>query len=451
MYEWSETDLMIRDAVRGFIDKEIRPNLESLESGEIPPYPIIRKLFAEFGIDAMAGDAVEKMLAKERARVDGETSGGGSAGGSAGGDDDDDDATGDSRGTDGGGDPEHEESGGGAFAGQDSMMAVVIGELAGVCMGLVSTLGVSMGLGATTIMSRGTLAQKERWLPGIVSMEKVASWAITEPDSGSDAFGGMRTYVRRDGDDYILNGQKTFITNGPYADVMIVYAKLDEGGSGGGRASDDDKRNRKVLTFVLDTGMEGLTQGAPFKKMGLHSSPTGELFFNDVRLGRDRLLGESEEGRGGDGRESARSSFTAERTGVAIMALGIIEECRRLCIDYARDRTLWGQEIGRFQLIQLKLAKMEVARINVQNMVFHSIERARAGKPLSLAEASAMKLYSSEAATDVAMDAVQLFGGNGYMAEYRVEQLARDAKSLMIYAGSNEIQVTHIAKGLLAR
>jgi alkylation response protein AidB-like acyl-CoA dehydrogenase len=334
------------------------------------------------------------------------------------------------------------------------MMAVVTSELAGACMGLVSALGVSLGLGATTIMSRGTLAQKERWLPGIVTMEKVASWAITEPDSGSDAFGGMRTYVRRDGEDYILNGQKTFITNGPYADVMIVYAKLDEGsgGAGGtGPAPDADKRDRKVLTFVLDKGMEGLTQGAPFKKMGLHSSPTGELFFDNVRLGRDRLLGESESGRGGDGRESARSSFTAERIGVATMALGIIEECHRLCVDYSRERTLWGQEIGRFQLIQLKLAKMEVARMNVRNMVFNSIERARAGKPLSLAEASAMKLYSSEAATEVAMEAVQLFGGNGYMAEYRVEQLARDAKSLMIYAGSNEIQVTHIAKGLLAR
>ena len=429
MYEWSETDLMIRDAVRAFIDKEIRPNLDALEGGEIPPYPIIRKLFAEFGIDAMARDGVEKLLARERAKASGE--------------DDDDNAAGTS----------DTERGGGAFEGQDSLMAVVTSELAGVCMGLVSALGVSLGLGATTIMSRGTLAQKERWLPGIVTMEKVASWAITEPDSGSDAFGGMRTYVRRDGEDYILNGQKTFITNGPYADVMIVYAKLDEGAAGGssGGTSAEYKRNRKVLTFVLDKGMEGLTQSAPFAKMGLHSSPTGELFFNDVRLGRDRLLGESEEGRGGDGRESARSSFTAERTGVAIMALGIIEECRRLCIDYARERTLWGQEIGKFQLIQLKLAKMEIARINVQNMVFHSIERARAGKPLSLAEASAMKLYSSEAATDVAMDAVQLFGGNGYMAEYRVEQLARDAKSLMIYAGSNEIQVTHIAKGLLAR
>ncbi|KAA0918230.1 acyl-CoA dehydrogenase family protein [Dietzia sp. ANT_WB102] len=436
MYEWSETDLMIRDAVRAFIAKEIRPQLDALESGETLPYPIIRKLFAEFGIDSMARDGVEKMLASARAKETvGAAAGGSSVGGGARGRDDD----------------EKEGGSGDASENRDSMMAVVISELAGACMGLVSALGVSIGLGATTIMSRGTLAQKERWLPGIVTMEKVAAWAITEPDSGSDAFGGMRTYVRRDGEDYILNGRKTFITNGPYADVMIVYAKLDEGPGGAGADPDAEKRDRKVLTFVLDKGMEGLTQGSPFKKMGLHSSPTGELFFDDVRLGRDRLLGESEEGRGGDGRESARSSFTAERIGVATMALGIIEECHRLCVEYSRERTLWGQEIGRFQLIQLKLAKMEVARMNVRNMVFNSIERARAGKPLSLAEASAMKLYSSEAATEVAMEAVQLFGGNGYMAEYRVEQLARDAKSLMIYAGSNEIQVTHIAKGLLAR
>lgn len=435
MYDWSETDLMIRDAVRAFIAKEIRPQLDALESGEIPPYPIIRTLFAEFGIDTMAHEGVEKMLAAERRK---ETVGAAAPGGAAGGG-----AVG--GGSDGEGDDDEVGGSGNALESRDSMMAVVISELAGACMGLVSALGVSLGLGATTIASRGTLAQKERWLPGIVTMEKVASWAITEPDSGSDAFGGMRTHVRRDGDDYILNGQKTFITNGPYADVVIVYAKLDEGDP------DVSPRDRKVLTFVLDAGMPGFTQGAPFKKMGLHSSPTGELFFDDVRLGRDRLLGESEEGRGGDGRESARSSFTAERIGVATMALGIIEECHRLCVDYARERTLWGQEIGRFQLIQLKLAKMEVARMNVRNMVFNSIERARAGKPLSLAEASAMKLYSSETATEVAMDAVQLFGGNGYMAEYRVEQLARDAKSLMIYAGSNEIQVTHIAKGLLAR
>jgi alkylation response protein AidB-like acyl-CoA dehydrogenase len=338
---------------------------------------------------------------------------------------------------------ENRPSGGlGGLGAQASMAAVLVAELAGVSLGLLSTIGVSLGLGAATIMSRGTLAQKERWLPDLMTLEKIAAWAITEPDSGSDAFGGMKTTVKRDGEDYLLNGQKTFITNGPYADVLIVYAKLDDGSA--------DRRNRPVLPFVLDSGMPGLTQGKPFKKMGMMSSPTGELFFDDVRLTPDRLLGETEQHSSGDGRDSARANFSAERLGVALMALGIINECHRLCVDYAKTRTLWGKNIGQFQLIQLKLAKMEVARINVQNMVFQTLEKAQAGRIPSLAEASAIKLYSSEAATDVAMEAVQLFGGNGYMAEYRVEQLARDAKSLMIYAGSNEVQVTHIAKGLLA-
>lgn len=410
MIDWSDTDLMVRDTVRQFVDKEIRPNLDALETGEMAPYPIARKLFSQFGLDALAAESVKKMLDRERAGTDEKQDGA-------------------------------DESGG--MAAQASMMAVLVSEIARVSIGLLSTASVSLGLGAATIMSRGTLAQKERWLPDLMTLNKIAAWAITEPDSGSDAFGGMKTYVKRDGQDYILNGQKTFITNGPYADVLVVYAKLDDG-------STRDKRNRPVLVFVLDSGMPGLTQGKPFKKMGMMSSPTGELFFDNVRLSPFRLLGESENPSDGDGRESARANFAAERIGIAMMALGIINECHRLCVDYARSRTLWGKYIGQFQLIQLKLARMEIARMNVQNMVFHTIERQRAGKPLTLAEASAIKLYSSEAATDVAMDAVQLFGGNGYMAEYRVEQLARDAKSLMIYAGSNEVQVTHIAKGLLS-
>ncbi|PFX05304.1 Acyl-CoA dehydrogenase [Nocardia farcinica] len=418
MFEWSETDEMIRQAVRGFIDKEVRPHLDALEDGTMSPYPIARKLFAEFGIDAMAGEHVDSLLAKKRARQEALAAG-------------QEPASTTKRGA------------GDLLGGQASMATVVVGELSGVCMGLLTAVGVSIGLGAATIMSRGTLAQQERWLRDIVTMDKIAAWAITEPDSGSDAFGGMKTYVRRDGEDYLLTGHKTFITNGPYADIIVVYAKLDEPGV--------DRRDRKVLTFVLDKGMEGLTQSKPFKKMGLHASPTGELFFDNVRLGRDRLLGETEDHRGGDGRDSARANFTTERIGVAFMALGIIAECHRLCIDYAKNRRLWGQEIGRFQLVQLKLATMEIARINVQNMVFSTLERARAGKLPTLAEASAMKLYAAQAATEVAMEAVQLFGGNGYMSEYRVEQLARDAKSLMIYAGSNEIQVTHIAKGLLGR
>jgi alkylation response protein AidB-like acyl-CoA dehydrogenase len=419
MIEWSETDLMVQDAVRQFIDKEIRPHLDELETGQLSPYPIARKLFSQFGLDVMAAESVKSMLDRERARQEGTDTGG-----------DEQDQNGGSAG------------GLGGLAGQASMVAMLVSELAGVSIGLLSTVSVSLGLGAGTIMSRGTLAQKERWLPELMTLEKIAAWAITEPDSGSDAFGGMKTHVRRDGEDYILNGQKTFITNGPDADVLVVYAKLDS------HDPSSDKRNRPVLIFVLDAGMPGLTQGKPFKKMGMMSSPTGELFFDNVRLSPDRLLGENQQ-QDKDGRDSARDNFATERIGIAAMALGIINECHRLCVDYAKTRTLWGKNIGQFQLVQLKLAKMEIARMNVQNMVFHGIERQQAGKPLTLAEASAMKLYSSEVATDVAMEAVQLFGGNGYMAEYRVEQLARDAKSLMIYAGSNEIQVTHIARGLL--
>ena len=414
MLEWSDVDLAVRDAVREFVDKEVRPHVDALESGEMEPYPIIRKLFTTFGIDVMARESLEKRLARMRDGHSGKAASGGMFGGS------------------------------GAQAG---MGFVVVSELCRVCMGVVTGMGVSLGLTVPTIASRGTLAQQERWLPGLVTYEKVGAWAITEPDSGSDAFGGMKSYVVRDGSgngDYILNGQKTFITNGPDADVVVVYAKLDEGDS------TIDKRDRKVLTFVLDRGMEGFVQSKPFRKMGIHSSRTGDLFFNNVRLGRDRLLGESEDNEAGDGRDSARSSFSTERIGVAAMALGVIEECLKLSVDYAKSRTLWGQEIGQFQLIQLKLAGMEVARMNVRNMLFRVIEAAQTGTQIPLAEASAIKWYCSQAATDVAMEAVQLFGGNGYMTEYRVEQLARDAKSLMIYAGSNEVQITHVAKGLLS-
>ncbi|MEJ7633514.1 acyl-CoA dehydrogenase family protein [Aeromicrobium sp.] len=405
MYEWSETDLAVQEAVRQFVDTEIRPRREELEFGDTPPYDVLRLLWKTFGIDAMGADAVEKMLAKER---DG---GSGQSGSLTGGD-------------------------------QGGMGVILIKELCRVSPGLVGCFGVSLGLTASTIVARGTLAQKERWLPALATFEKVGAWALTEPGSGSDAFGAMKTYVKRDGDGYVLNGQKTFITNGPYADTTVVYAKLDDGRSA--------PADRKILTFVLDTGMTVFTQGKPFRKMGFHSSPTGELFFDDVRLERDRLLGETEEHEGGDGRDSAKTGFVAERTGIAAMSLGIIEECLEVSTTYAKERVQFGHPIADYQLIQLKLAKMEIARVNVQNMVFRTLEMAKDGKQPTLAEASAMKVYSSQAATDVAMDAIQLFGGNGYMSEYPVEQLARDAKSLMIYAGSNEVQLTHVAKGVLA-
>jgi alkylation response protein AidB-like acyl-CoA dehydrogenase len=407
MFEWSEEQQAIRDAVRRFVEEEVKPRIDELEHGDTPPYEVIRKLYRTFGLDALAREGFKRQLER---KVEGTPP------------------------------PERTEGGGNA-----AMMLIPIIELCHYCPGIVTALGVSTGLAAGTIMKSGTPAQMERWGLDLLTLDTIGAWAITEPDSGSDALGGMKSTATRDGEEYILNGNKTFITNGPYADTIVYYAKLDDG-------SDTPLRQRPVLTFILDRGMPGLEQSKPFRKMGLHSSPTGELFLNDVRVGADRLLGESEGQPGGnEGRESAKGNFVTERAGVAAMSLGLIEECLKLSVQYARDRLLWERPISEFQLIQLKLARMEVARLNVENLVFRHIEMSSAGKTLTLAEASAMKLYSAQAASEVAMEAVQLFGGNGYMAEFRVEQLARDAKVFQIYAGTDEIQVTHIARDLLGR
>ncbi len=410
MFEWSAEQVMVRDAIRRFIDEEIKPHLDELEHGDLPPYDIIRKMFATFGMDAMAKDRFARQLERKRAGDEAPA-------------------------------PASERSGDGGAA---AMTLIPTIELCRYCPGIVTAMGVSVGLAAGTVMKRGTPEQMERWGLDLMTFEKVGAWAITEPDSGSDALGGMKASARRDGDEYILNGNKTFITHGPYADTVVLYAKLDDG-------SDTPVRDRKVLTFVLDKGMPGFEQSKPFRKMGLHSSPTGELFLSDVRVGVDRLLGGTEEEPGGGGRQSAKDNFVQERASLAAMALGVIEQCLELSVDYAKNRMLWGQRIGDRQLIQLKLAKMEVARLNVQNLLFRYLEMEAAGKSPTLAEASAMKLYAAQAASEVAMEAVQLFGGNGYMAEYRVEQLARDAKVFQIYAGTDEIQVTHVAKDLLNR
>ncbi len=408
MIKWSEEQEMVRQAVREFVDKEIRPHREELEFGDMAPYDLLRKLFATFGMDSMQRDSFKRRIARERAEAAGETV--------------------------------EESSGSGGGGGAFTLIPII--ELCRVCPGMVTAMGVSMGLTASAIMSKGTTDQKERWALDLLTMDKVGAWAITEPDSGSDAFGSMKATARRDGDEYVLNGSKTFITNGPYADTIVFICKLDEG---------NPPEERTVLQFVLDSGMEGLEQPKPFRKMGIHSSPTGMLYLNDVRVGRDRLLGESEEAfKGSGGREASKATFSIERTGVAAMALGIVDRCLELSVQYSKEREQFGQPIGQFQLIQLKLAKMEVARMNLQNLVFRFIEMAAEGEPIGFAEASAAKLYSAQTATEVALEAVQLFGGNGYMAEYEVEQLARDAKVLQIYAGTDEIQVSQIARDLLS-
>jgi alkylation response protein AidB-like acyl-CoA dehydrogenase len=413
--EWSDEQQMVRAAVRDFIEKEVVPHHRELEHGDLPPYDILRKLFSTFGMDAMARDRFARQIARERAVAAGEAPATAA----------DDEAPRDPA----------------EAANATAFQLIPIIELCRWSPGMVTAMGVSMGLTSAAILSRGTIEQKERWALPLLTMETIGAWAITEPGSGSDAFGSMRSTARRDGDEYVLNGSKTFITNGPYADTTVFICKLDEG---------NPPAERKVLSFVLDSGMPGFEQSKPLMKMGMHSSPTGELFLTDVRVGRDRLIGGTEEVEGG-GRTAAKATFLQERAGVAAMALGIISQCLELSVAYARDRVQFGQPIGEFQLIQDKLARMEVARLNVENLVFRVIEASATGQGFTLAEASAMKLYAARAATEVALEAVQLFGGNGYMSEFQVEQLARDAKVLQIYGGTDEIQITHIAKDLLRR
>jgi len=415
MIEWSEQHQMIRDAVRRFMEAEIAPNLEELEHGDTPPYDVLRKMIRTFGMDELARSRFRRQLERKRAEERGEEP----APREQAADEGEDGGRGDSA----------------------AMQLLPIIELCRYCPGMVTAMGVSMGLTGSAIMSKGSSEQMERWALDLLTMDKIGAWAITEPGSGSDAFGSMKATAKaRPDGTWVLNGNKTFITNGPFADTIVFICKLEEEGV--------DRKDWKVMNFVLDRGMPGLEQSKPLRKMGMHSSPTGELFLQDVEAGPDRLLGGRPRSRQDSG---AKDTFQMERSGVAAMALGIVERCLELCVEYARERVQFGRPIGEFQLIQEKLARMEVARLNLQNLVFRTVECAAQGRSLTLSEASAMKLYAARAAVEVSMEAVQVFGGNGYMAEYHVEQLARDAKVLQIYAGTDEIQISAIARDLLAR
>lgn len=411
MIEWNEQHRQIRDMLRRFVETEIAPKREEIEFGDTPPYDILRKLMSTFGVDEMARSQFQADIEREKrgeAPKEKKT--------------------------------RTEPSEGAMTAAAMRILPIV--ELSRYSPGMITAMGVSVGLTAGAIMKRGTIAQKEEFVPPLLTLEKIGAWAITEPGSGSDAFGAMRSTARRDGDHYILNGSKTFITNGPYADTIVFICKLEEG-TGDATISE----RRRIVSFILDGETEGLVRSKPLRKMGLHASPTGELFLDNVRVPRSRLLGETEDA---PSREGAKDTFTAERTSVAAMALGIVERCMELCTDYAKTRIQFGRPIGDFQLIQLKLAKMAVARMNIQNLIFRQIELAGYGRAMDLAEASACKLYCAQATMDVCLEAVQLFGGNGYMAEYQVEQLCRDAKVLQIYGGTDEIQISQIARSLLA-
>lgn len=405
MFAFTDEQKMAQKMMRRWAEAELAPHVPAMESGELLPYDLMRKLVNTFGLPHMVKSHFKSLEEKQK----------------------DKDA------------PEKKKALT-ALGGDPAWAAILSIEISRICPGFMLAFGASAGLCGGAIMARGTFEQKKRWALPVLTFEKIGCWGMTEPEAGSDAFGGMRATARADGDDYILNGQKTFITNAPFSDIFVVYAKVI-------REIGEDVRTRPIHAFVVERGTDGLDTTPPMKKMGMHTSPTGEIFLEDCRVPAANLLGG--DAKKATGRKGGTDVFHGERTGVVPMALGIIERCLDDSVQYAQDRKTWGKPIGEYQLIQDKLAKMYVARENVRNLMFKQLYCERKGLPLSMAEACACKLYSARAATEVALDAIQILGGNGYMEEYHVEMLMRDAKLLQIGGGTDEMQITRIARQLL--
>jgi alkylation response protein AidB-like acyl-CoA dehydrogenase len=310
---------------------------------------------------------------------------------------------------------------------------LLLKEMSRVSPGVAMSFGVSTGLAGGTILAKGTPEQKETFGRPLFKLDKIGAWCLTEPGAGSDALGSMRTTAVQDGDHYLLNGSKTFITNGPVADVFVVYAKLDRGAG-----------DKEIQSLILLREDEGLSTGTPFEKMGMKSSQTSEVFFDDCRIPKDRLIGGETVAKS---RDHVKEGLSNERSGMPPMALGLIERCFEISVAYAKERVQFGRPLIDFQLIQNRLARMYVAMENVRNIFLRTIHQAIYGGQTRL-DVCMGKLYSAEMATWVANEAIAILGGYGYMREYVVERLARDAKLMEIGAGTAEMQIITMGQEL---
>jgi acyl-CoA dehydrogenase len=398
MFRLDEQSQMVATMVRGWCTSQLAPKIPALEHGTEMPFELMKKMAKTFGFDAMLGASVQKRIAKLRAGEDTAASA---------------------------------EKTLAAGVGNPMMMHVVVKELSRVSPGFAMGFGVSMGLAGGAIVAKGTADQVEKWGLPLSTVQKIGAWCLTEPGAGSDAFGSMRTTARKDGSDYLLKGSKTFITNGPGADIFLVYAKTEDGG---------------VATFIVEREMTGVSVGPPFKKMGMRDSPTSEVFFDDVRLGVEHLLGGKEKGRAGRG--DTKDSLGSERSGVPAMAWGIIERCYDASLAYVREREQFGRRIGEFQAVQLHITDLFLKLRTVENVVFRTAWMQQNGvRDMPFVNAS--KAMCAQMAVDAALKAVQIHGGYGYMEELGLEKLARDAKLLELGAGTTDINLLAAARELI--
>ena len=309
--------------------------------------------------------------------------------------------------------------------------AVVLEEIARASPALALSVGAHSNLCADNLARNGTEEQRRRFLPPLVRGEKIGALALTEPGAGSDAV-ALSTTARAEGGQYVVNGSKQFITNGPVMDTLLLYAKTDPA-----------KGARGISALVVEASTPGFTVSRALDKMGMRGSPTGELAFQDVRVPAAQRLGAENDGVG-----IMMSGLNVERAVLSAIPVGIIAECLELSTAYAREREQFGGKIGRFQLIQEKLANMYLALEASRMLMYAALTSVQSDKRTAR-QSSAALTFASEASTRVALDAVQIHGGYGYTRDYPVERLARDAKLLEIGAGTSEIRRLLIARELL--
>lgn len=326
--------------------------------------------------------------------------------------------------------PIPEEYGG---SGSDFLSYILaIEEIAKGCASTAVILAVHTSVGTFPILYFGTEEQKRKYLPNLASGKFIGAFALTEANAGSDASSLQTTAIRK-GDHYILNGSKRFITNAGYADVYLVMASTDRG-----------KGPHGVTSFLVDKDTPGFKIGKKEEKMGLNGSATCELIFEDAIVPAENLLGSE-----GQGFKVAMSLLDGGRIGIGAQALGIAEAALEAALAYSQERVQFKQTIGNFQGIQFMLADMATQIEASKLLIYQAASLRMAGLPYSK-QASMAKMFASDTAVKVTVDAVQIFGGYGYCKEYKVERYMRDAKITQIYEGTNQIQRIVIAKHMRA-
>lgn len=308
-------------------------------------------------------------------------------------------------------------------AGADYLSYILaVEELSKVCGTTGVVLSAHTSLGTFPIDAFGTPEQKAKWMPDLCTGRKLGAFGLTEPNAGTDAAGQQTTAVK-DGDDYIINGSKIFITNAGEADIYVIFAMTDK-----------SQGTRGISAFVLEKGMPGFTIGKHEKKLGIRGSATCELIFNNVRISKDYLLGQE-----GKGFKIAMQTLDGGRIGIAAQALGLAQGAIDEAVAYVKSRKQFGRSIAKFQNTQFQLADMQTKTDAARLLVYNAAMAKENGQPYTYAAAEA-KLFAAEVAMEVTTKAVQLLGGYGYTRDYPVERMMRDAKITEIYEGTSEVQ-----------